>query len=121
MKKREKFLIKLNEAFAKCDAEFIAKNVTDDIRWIIVGEKEISGREEFEDSLERMKEGGEMSIEVVEIIMEDSKAVVEGIVETRIEPGKLLRYAFCDIYEFPDPDKNKVSQLRTYVSKLKNK
>lgn len=121
MKKREKFLRKLNEAFAECNADYLAKSVTDDITWVIVGEKIISGREEFEEALERMKEGGPMSIEIVDIILDDQKAVVEGVVEAHTGPGKFLRYAFCDIYVFRDGDNNKVQELRTFVAKLKNK
>lgn len=118
MEGREKLLFELNEAFANCNTKFLADSVTDDIRWIIVGEKTISGRTEFENSLDRMKQGGPMQITVSDMILHDEKSIVEGVVEFQVEPGKKRKYAFCDIYIF-SPKKNKVKELRTYVTQIK--
>ncbi len=119
MGSRKEFVKKINAAFAECNAEFIAKSVTDDIEWKIVGEKVISGRTDFENALERMKLGGPMKISLVDFISEKEKAVVEGIVEIKVEPGKIKKYAFCDIYVFEDADTNKFKELRTYISQIK--
>lgn len=121
MGSRKDFVKKINEAFARCDVEFIANSVTDDIVWKIVGDKTISGRSEFERELKRMKKGGLMEISLVDYINEKDKAVVEGIVEIKVEPGKQRRYAFCDIYVFQDANSNKFKELRTYISQIKNK
>ncbi|MCG9972403.1 nuclear transport factor 2 family protein [Christiangramia crocea] len=119
MGSRKEFVKKINEAFAKCDTKFIADNVTDDIQWKIVGEKTISGRHAFENALGRMKLGGPMQITVVDFISGKDKTVVEGIVEIKIEPGKIKEYAFCDIYVFKDSDTTKFKELRTYISQIK--
>ncbi|SDR79839.1 nuclear transport factor 2 family protein [Gramella sp. MAR_2010_147] len=118
MAKREKLLMELNNAFAKCDTKFLADNVTDDIIWNIVGEKTISGKEEFEKSLARMKIGGPLNIVVTDMITHQAKSVVEGVVEFNVEPGKKRMYSFCDVYIFSKSD-NKVKELRTYVTQIK--
>lgn len=119
MEEREKLLRKLNKAFADCDTRVLADSVTDDIQWIIVGEKTISGKKEFENSLEKMRLGGPMNITVQDIITYKEKSVVEGIVDFKIEPGKKRRYAFCDVYIFSETDENKFKELRTYVTQIK--
>ncbi|MCP9200393.1 nuclear transport factor 2 family protein [Gramella sp. GC03-9] len=121
MKNREKLMTKINKAFAEGDAEFISNSVTDDIKWVIVGEKTISGKTEFEASLDRMKLGGPLEIIVKNVINEKEKCVVEGIVEMKLEPAKAKKYAFCDIYIFPDEVSNKFRELRTYVSPIRDK
>ncbi|WP_026934394.1 nuclear transport factor 2 family protein [Christiangramia echinicola] len=121
MKGREKLLKKFNEAFANCDTEFLANSVTDDIVWNIVGEKLISGRKDFEKSLDRMRHGGPTEIFVNEMIISDDRSVVEGIVEFYVEPGKKKKYAFCDVYVFSEIDDTKFKELRTYVALLNKK
>tara|TARA_B100000929_G_C15479491_1_gene410702 strand:+ start:69 stop:434 length:366 start_codon:yes stop_codon:yes gene_type:complete len=119
MKGREKLIRKLNEAFAIWDTNFLVDNVSDNFRWIIVGEKTISGRKDFENSLEQMKRGGPMTISVQDINTFQEKSFVEGIVEFMLEPGKKRKYSFCDVYIFSDSEKNKVEELRTYVTQIK--
>ena len=119
MKDREELIQKLNDAFANCDTEFLNNSVTSDITWDIVGEKVISGKKDFEKSLDRMKHGGPTKIKVKEIMNIGKRSVVEGIVEFVVEPGKKMRYAFCDVYIFSEEDKNKFSELRTYVAQIK--
>lgn len=121
MQNREEFVRKINEAFASCDTKFIARYITNDVQWKIVGEKTISGKADFEDSLERMKLGGPMKIRLEEILTQDNKTMVEGIVEYRTQPGRKKSYAFCDIYVFEDSNSNKFRELRTYVSQIRNR
>ena len=119
MKERELLIKKLNDAFANCDTDFLANSVTDEVKWEIVGEKTISGRKEFEHSLEQMRHGGPTEIKVNEVISVKEKSIVEGTVEFSVEPGKKKKYAFCDIYIFSSSDGTKFKELRTYVANLK--
>ena len=73
---RNKFLRQLNEAFAECNTKFLTDSVTDDIQWKIVGEKTISGKVDFENSLEKMRLGGPLNITVQDIINTEEKKVV---------------------------------------------
>lgn len=121
MLEREKLIRKLNEAFAQCDKDFLANSVTDNVKWKIIGEKTISGKKDFEDSLDRMSLGGPVTIKVQDIISAGEKSVVEGMVEFKVEPGKIKRYAFCDVYIFSPTEKTKFKELRTYVTQIKIK
>lgn len=51
---RNIFLEKLTIAFAKVEAEWILENVTEDVRWNIIGEELVSGKAEAAARLERM-------------------------------------------------------------------
>ena len=44
------FLQKLTIAFAKCDSKFILDSVTDDIRWNVLGNQLIEGKNNFSKS-----------------------------------------------------------------------
>ncbi|MBT8295385.1 MAG: nuclear transport factor 2 family protein [Gramella sp.] len=121
MKDREEHLKKLNKAFADCDTEFLSNSVTEDVVWNIIGEKTISGKKDFEKSLDRMRLGGPVKIIVGDLIIAKDKCVVEGIVEFFIEPGKKMKYAFCDVYIFSESQDHKFRELRTYVTHLKKK
>ena len=119
MEAREELLRQLNKAFAKWDIKFLADNVSDNFRWVIVGERTISGRKDFKNSLEQMKRGGPMMISVIDISTFQEKSLVEGTVEFMLEPGKKRKYSFCDVYVFSDSERNKVAELRTYVTQMK--
>ena len=119
MRDRDEFIRQLNDAFAECNTKFLSDSVTSDIQWKIVGEKIISGKDQFEKSLDKMKLGGPLNIEVQDIINTEERAVVEGIVEFRIETGRKKKYAFCDIYTFAKDHNNKIQELRTYVTPIK--
>lgn len=121
MVKREQFVIALNRAFADLDSDFILSNATDDVKWEIVGEKTVSGKKEFKKALNSMQGGAPFEIIVGKVIDSQDKSIVEGVVEVKVEPGKIKRYAFCDIYLFEDAKSNTFSNLRTYISQLKNK
>ena len=121
MKEREELLKRLNQAFADCDTEFLAESVTDDVVWNIIGEKIITGKKDFEKSLDRMRLGGPVKIIVGELILAEEKCVVEGIVEFYVEPGKKIKYAFCDVYIFSNNQDQKFKELRTYVTHLNKK
>jgi hypothetical protein len=49
------FVQELTIAFAKGDSNFILGNITDDIRWKMVGDKVIQGKSGFTEALEQMK------------------------------------------------------------------
>ncbi len=120
MENKRDFLDKMNIAFADCNTEFIAANVTEDIKWVIIGEKTISGIEDFKESLEKMSLGGPLEIVVKDMIITGHKALVEGVVKMKKGPNHKNKYAFCDVYIFDNGSDNMVKELRTYITRLKN-
>jgi hypothetical protein len=55
MKEIEDFLTKLNYAFANSNSSYILEHVTDDIRWNIIGDQVIEGKEAFETVIRQME------------------------------------------------------------------
>ncbi len=118
MEKKE-FIEQINKAFASCDMDFLMESVTKDFQWKIAGEDPPKGIDKFKETLKKMKDNGPMSIDIHEIILDKNRAVVEGTVQLK-KPGKKRRYAFCDVYVLKE-DKEKVKELRTYITPIKRK
>ena len=54
MTKKAKFLRRLNEAFSKNNTAYVVKQMTDDIRWTIIGDRTVVGKEAFIAALSEM-------------------------------------------------------------------
>lgn len=117
MTKKEKFLQKINEAFARSDIDFIIDNVTEDIEWTAVGDFTVKGREQFVDALGKMASDVPFKLEIKNIITHGDSAAVNG--EMKSPDGK--RYAFCDVYKFSGFKNPKIKKMTTYVIDLKEK
>ena len=101
-----------NVAFAENDAEFILANVSDDVVWTIVGDREIQGRGEFADSVEAMTDVDVAALTIDHVITHGTTASVDGTV--RLDDGAV--YAFCDVYEFSSQAKDaKIRSMMSYV------
>jgi hypothetical protein len=105
------FIEKLTAAFAKRDAKFILGNVTDDIRWNIVGDTLIEGKDNFGEALERMKNEKVAELSIRHIATHGKAGAVDGTVI--LEDGKTR--AFCDVYEFNGAKGTAVKEITSYV------
>ena len=78
MTKKEKLLQKINEAFANSEIDFIIENVTDDIKWTVVGDFTVEGKEPFKKALEEMANDEPFQLEIKNIITHGYSAAVNG-------------------------------------------
>ena len=115
MTHKEAFLQKLNEAFAKGDIEALLDHLTADIRWTIIGEKSIHGKEAFKKAMKEMEDEGPMKLSVKNIITHGDMAAVDG---TMTSP-KGKSYGFCDVYKISGYKNPKVKEMTSYVLELK--
>lgn len=115
MNEQEKFLKKLNEAFAQGNINYIIDNVTDDIQWNIIGEDPIRGKEAFTKAMQEMEVEAPMNMSVTNTITQGNMAAVEGT----MRPPNGKAYAFCDVYKFSGFKKPKVKEMTSYVLELK--
>jgi hypothetical protein len=106
---RKEFLKDLNKAFATGDAGFIIRHATDDIRWIIYGDKVIVGKEQFTEQLNMMKDYTADELVIHSMITSNDEAAVNGEMKMN---GKT--YAFCDVYRFAGGG-NMIRQMDSYV------
>lgn len=115
MKKREEFLRKVNTAFVEGDDQFLIDHVSDDFCWVIVGERTLSGKNEFSEALGQMKDTPPIEIDVHNVILDDHSAIVEGVVVGRNRIGQKKQFGFCDVYRFSEKEDLKITQMSSYV------
>ena len=75
-------LIDLNVAFAGGDVAAILEHFTDDIRWQIVGEADLRGKEAVRAALEAMKDTINSELVIHSIITHGAEGVVNGVTTT---------------------------------------
>lgn len=117
MTKKEQFLQKVNEAFAKSDIDFIMEHVTDDIEWTVIGDFNLKGKEQFLEALKEMASKEPYQIDIKNIITHGDSAAVDGVMKS---PDK-KEYAFCDVYKFSGFKNPKIKNMTSYVLSLKEK
>jgi hypothetical protein len=115
MTEKEKFLREVNNAYENVDEQFFMERITDDINWEIVGEKDISGKAEFKEVLDRMKEMPPVEIEVQNVFFDNLHGIVRGVVVSRNRLGQKKHFGFCDIYKFAEGEKLRISGITSYV------
>ena len=107
---KKEFLKDFNIAFATGKAEFIIDNVSDDILWMIYGDKEISGKEHFSKEVNIMKDYIADEVVIHSIITHGKEASCNG---EMIIGNKT--YAFSDVYKFINTSSNTIKEMRSYV------
>ena len=107
---KKEFLKDFNIAFATGEADFIIDHVSDDIHWMIYGDKEISGKEYFSKEVYNMKDYKADEVTIHTIITHGKEAACNG--EMRM--GDKI-YAFCDVYRFTSTRSNTIKEMRSYV------
>ncbi len=113
---KEEFLRQVNKAYADGNMEFLMDHIIDDLCWIIVGEKDIAGKEEFREVIQQMKEMPSMEIEVENVIINDSYGIVEGVVISRNRIGQKKHFGFCDIYGLQENGEQlMINSIKSYV------
>lgn len=115
MTKKGTFLQELNEAFANSDTDYIAEYVTDDIRWMIVGDRTVQGKEAFVEALKEMEGDEPMELTIHHIITHGRTASVDGVMKMPDGSGDGKAYAFCDVYTFSGFKNPKVKEMTSYV------
>jgi SnoaL-like protein len=108
------FLTKLTTAFAKGDSKFILGSVTDDIRWNIVGDKVIEGKDRFAEALKQMKGDTAVALTIDHVTTHGKAGAVNGT--TKLKNGKT--HAFCDVYEFNNAKGTGVKEITSYVIEI---
>lgn len=113
MNNKEALLRKVNEAFAQNDADVVIASVAEDIRWTIVGDQVIEGKDRSIEALREMAGEKPFEVHIGTLIMQGEIASLEGTM--RSAGGEA--YAFCDIYRFSGMEKPKIKEMTSYVIK----
>ncbi|MEQ9468426.1 MAG: nuclear transport factor 2 family protein [Ekhidna sp.] len=109
---KKEFLKNFNIAFATGDADFLINSVSDDIHWIIYGDKEIQGKEAFRNEMNIMKDYTADELQIHHILTHGKEAAISG----EMKMGNRT-YAFCDLYEFTSAGSQEIRGMKTYIIK----
>jgi hypothetical protein len=105
------FVQRVTIAFAKRDSKLILGNVTDDIRWNVIGDRLIEGKDRFAEALDEMKKDSVEVLTIRHIATHGKAGAVDGTL--RLENGKLR--AFCDVYEFSNAKGTAIREITSYI------
>jgi hypothetical protein len=83
----------LNIAFAKNNVTFILEHVTDDIRWIMVGDQTVEGKANFAEALERMKDNEVAEVHIANVITHGNTGAVNG--RMKMKDGNAYAFWRC--------------------------
>lgn len=109
------FVTKMITAFAKGDVKFLLGHVTEDVRWIIVGQRVIEGKDAFAKALKEMKAEKVATLTVKHVATHGKAGAVDGTMT--FANGKTR--AFCDVYEFGNAKGENVKEITSYVIETK--
>lgn len=111
MTKKEKLLQQINDAFAKNNTDFIVENVSDNIKWTVIGDFSVEGKEAFTKALKEMEGDEPFELHIDHIITHGEHAAVNGVMTS----AEGEQYAFCDVYKLSGFKNPKISEITSYV------
>lgn len=120
MKDLKSFLRDLNEAFVRSNSEFILEHVTEEVRWNLIGDQIIEGKEKFREVIEDVDTDEAFELRINNIVTEGSTAVVDGSIKPKSASSQSQVYFFCDIYKLTEDEDPKVSEITSYVLETDN-
>jgi len=111
---KNQFLEKLTIAFAQGDTEFILSKVMPDIRWQLVGQKQIEGRNALAAALAQRPDNKVVELTIHHVMTHGKAGAVNG---TLTLAGGETR-AFCDVYEFNGAKASSIRAITSYMITL---
>jgi len=105
----------ISEAFSRHDFEAAYPYLTDDVRWNIVGQRRVEGKEKV---IAVCRESAAYLTGVVtnfvkfRIVVTDDCVVIDSVAEYTDEEEQLSYVASCDIYDFTNGE---VSEITSYT------
>jgi limonene-1,2-epoxide hydrolase len=109
------FVQELTIAFAKGDMKFIQSNVTEDVRWNMVGDRLIEGKEKIMEMLEQMKDDEAEELAIHHIVTHGTAGAVDGRI--KFKNGNTV--AYCNVYEFSNTKGTSVKEITSYEIEIK--
>lgn len=104
-----------NEYVSKGDYESFLAYCTSDTKWVFVGERILTGKEEVRAYMKEFYI--EPPVFDVELAIEDGEFVtVTGSISLKNKTGKYEHFNYCDIWRFED---GKIAELKAFVIEKK--
>ncbi|WP_294311459.1 nuclear transport factor 2 family protein [uncultured Chryseobacterium sp.] len=104
-----------NEFVKKGQYEDFLAYCTEDTRWVFIGERILSGKEEVRDYMKEFYR--EPPVFSVDTTVEDGRFLaVTGEITLKDQNGVARHYDYCDVWQFED---GKIAALKAYVVEKK--
>ncbi|MFN2204431.1 MAG: nuclear transport factor 2 family protein [Candidatus Promineifilaceae bacterium] len=105
------FVQDLAIAFARHDIDFLLDNFSDDIRWHIVGDQELRGKDAVAEWLRSRQDSETAELVIEHAITHGRVGSVNGVTKC----GQGGRNEFCNVYEFTSARATGVKAITSYV------
>jgi ketosteroid isomerase-like protein len=109
--KNKGVLTRANAAVAQGDNEGFLAHCTEDVEWTFVGDRTLKGKE----AVRRFMKATYIEpprFRVDQLIAEGDFVTALGDIDLKDETGKLLHYAYCDVWRLRD---GKLAELKAFV------
>ena len=104
------FVQELTIALTKGDLKSVLDRVTDDIRWNVVGDGVIQGKDRVAEALQEEKNDTAVELSIHHIATHGKASAVDG--RMKFKSGKT--HAFCNIYEFSNAKGIAIKEIISY-------
>ena len=111
-KTNDNLLIKISEEFAKGNLEFVEVYLTDDVKWNILGENSITGKNEVLEVSKMLQLESFPVVTIKNIVAEGDYVVIESTGKAITKKGKPYNQTYCDIFKF---NEGKLIEITTYL------
>jgi ketosteroid isomerase-like protein len=119
--KNKEIIGKVNAVFLQGNFEGFLEYCADDVRWTIVGDRSVKGKEAIRQWMKSMAaenpEPPKFSV-IDPVIAEGDFVVARGDMTMKDKDGKQGQYSYCDIYRFRG---DKIAELNSFVVKTEPK
>ena len=108
----DELLKRISEEFAKGNLRFSEAYLAEDIKWNILGEDTILGKEQVLEVSKMAQLQSYPVIKIKNIISEGNYVVIESTGEAKTIEGKPYNQVYCEVYRF---DNEKLQEITTYL------
>src|SRR5215216_3098713 len=108
MTSNTQLLKKISEEFSKGNLAFSEAYLAEDIKWKILGENTIAGKEQVLEASKMAQLQSYPVIKIKTIISEGDYVVIESTGEAKTKKGKPYNQAYCEVYRF---DNEKLQEI----------
>ena len=109
--KNKEIVEKVNAAFAEGSVEGFLSFCADDVAWTMVGDKTVKGKDAIRQWMASM-DMEPPQFTVANVIAEGDFVTARGDMTMKDKDGKVVPYAYCDIYRFRG---DKIVELSAFV------
>jgi ketosteroid isomerase-like protein len=108
---RKRIVERYIDGFRRSDHAQILSCLTDDVVWVLHGQKTLHGKDAFDAEIENEGFEENPAITIDRLIEEDDSVVATGGGSVAEEGGRSREFVFCEVFGFTG---NAVSRLDTY-------